>query len=279
MTTKQLIVALGDTRYRVHNPWGTFAGSPRLPAASKCAADSEGYLYICQRADPPILVLDPDGRLDRSFGENLIVDSHGIFVTDDDRVLVVDRDGHQVMGFDKNGKLLFTLGDREHPKFQEPFNHPTDVVVGPSGDMYVSDGYGNSRVHRFSADGKLIHSWGSWGAGPGEFTTPHGIRVLSDGRVVVGDRENSRLQVFSPEGEYLTEWRRFYKPMDIHIHDDVVYVADQIPRLTAVKADGTVIGVCKPSATMPHGVGGDKEGNLYIVDRRSNSITKLAPIP
>ena len=279
MATKHPVVALGDRRYEVQHPWGTFAGSPRLPAASKCAADSEGCLYICQRADPPILVLDPDGRFARSFGSDLVVDSHGIFITEDDRVLVVDRDGHQVLGFDKHGNHLFSLGDREHPKFQAPFNHPTDVAVGPTGDMYVSDGYGNSRVHRFSADGKLIRSWGRWGKGPGEFTTPHGIGVLSDGRVVVGDRENSRVQVFDAEGEYVTEWHSFYKPMDIHVHRDVVYVADQIPRVTAVNGDGTVIGACKPTSAMPHGIRGDREGNLFLIDRRTYTITRMVPIP
>lgn len=278
MSSKGPFVALGERRYEVLHPWGTFAGSARIPAASKCAADSEGRLYICQRADPPILVLDSNGRLVRAFGEGLVVDSHGIFVTSDDRVLVVDRDGHQVLGFDKDGIHLFSLGDREHPQFQAPFNHPTDVAVGPNGDLYVADGYGNCRVHRFSSDGTLIRSWGSWGEGPGEFTTPHGIGVMSDGRVLVGDRENNRVQVFDPEGEYAGEWRSFYKPMDIHVHRDTVYVADQIPRLTALAADGTVLGACKPTAAMPHGLCGDSFGNLFLIDRRSYTITKMAPL-
>ena len=279
MTTKQQVVAFGDRRYRVHRPWGAMPDHPKLAGLSKGAVDSEGFLYVCQRTDPPIIVLAPDGKFERSFGDGLIGDSHGIFITDDDRVLVVDRDGHQVIGFDKRGKRLFTLGDREHPRYQEPFNHPTDIAVGPNGDMYVTDGYGNTRVHRFSADGELIRSWGAPGSGPSEFVTPHGIGVLPDGRVLVGDRENNRVQVFDGEGDYLTEWGNFYKPMDIFVADDLVYVSDQVPRVTALKHDGTVVGSCKPVVVLPHGVRGDKDGNIYFFETRITSITKLVPIP
>ena len=208
------------------------------------------------------------------------MDSHGIFITEDDRILVVDRDGHQVLGFDKYGKHLFSLGDREHPKFQAPFNHPTDVAVGPTGEMYVSDGYGNCRVHRFSADGELIRSWGSWGNCPGEFTTPHGIGVLSDGRGGGGDRENSRVQVFDAEGEYLTEWRSFYKPMDIHVHRDVVYVADQIPRVTAVNGDG--IGHWSLQADRSHAPWDPGRPGRQYVSRSIAARTRsprMVPIP
>ena len=253
--------------------------SPRLAGLSKGAVDSEGYLYICQRTEPPIIVLEPDGAYARSFGDGQIMDSHGIFITDDDRILIVDRDGHQVIGFDKHGKTLFTLGERDHPRYQAPFNHPTDIAVAPNGDMYVSDGYGNTRIHRFSADGELIHSWGAPGSGPGEFTTPHGIGVLPDGRVLAGDRENNRVQVFDAEGQYLTEWGGFYKPMDIYVDSDLVYVSDQIPRVSALRHDGTVVGACKPVPVLPHGVRGDRDGNLYFVDTRSTTITKIVPVP
>ena len=279
MTTKQTVVAFGDRRYRVHRPWGTMPNHPKLAGLSKGALDSEGCLYVCQRTDPPIVVFAPNGTFVRSFGDGLIGDSHGIFVTDDDRVLVVDRDGHQVLGFDKRGKRLFTLGDREHPRYQEPFNHPTDIAVGPNGDMYVADGYGNTRVHRFSPDGALIRSWGAPGGGPGEFVTPHGIGVLPDGRVLVGDRENNRVQVFDGEGDYLAEWGNFYKPMDIFVANDLVYVSDQVPRVTALKHDGTVVGSCKPVVVLPHGVRGDRDGNIYFFETRITSITKIVPIP
>ena len=278
MTAKRIYVSFGDQRYEVHRPWGSMPDRPKLGRLSKAAVDSEGYLHICQRTDPPIIVLAPDGRYVRSFGDGLVVDSHGIFITDDDRILIVDRDGHQVIGFDRQGNPLFTLGESSRPRYQAPFNHPTDIAVGPNGDMYVADGYGNNRIHRFSADGELIRSWGSPGGGPGEFTTPHGIGVLPDGRVLAGDRENNRVQVFDREGNYLTEWRNFYKPMDVYVDRDLVYVSDQIPRITALRHDGTVVGACKPVSVLPHGVRGNRDGNLYFVESRTSTITKIVPV-
>ena len=119
------------------------------------------------------------------------------------------------------------------PRLQAPFNHPADACVAPSGEIYVADGYGNSSVHRFSADGEYISSFGSPGRGPGQFVVPHSIRVSRDGRVYVADRENHRVQVFTSEGEFLAEWTDFKCPMGVHIDaDQVVYVTDQIPRIS-----------------------------------------------
>lgn len=278
MDSRQLFVAFGPQVYRVVRPWGETPPTIKLGIISKCAVDRAGNLYICQRADPPVIVYDDKGRFARAFGDGAIVDAHGIFVTADDRVLVVDRDGHQVMCFDSRGHLLFALGERTRPRFQAPFSHPTDVAVGPSGDIYVTDGYGNTMVHRFSADGQFRNSWGGFGSGPGQFTTPHGIKVLTDGRVLVGDRENNRLQVFDPAGRYLTEWRGFYHPMDIHVHEEMVYVTDQVPRVVALRSDGTMVGACKPVLTLGHGMSGDRAGHLYFVETRTTIITRLEPV-
>ena len=117
----------------------------------------------------------------------------------------------------QTGHLRRWIGERHRPRWQAPFNHPSDVAVSPEGTIYVADGYGNSCVHAFSRQGELVASWGRPGKGPGEFTTPHGIAVDGRGRVLVGDRENLRVQVFTPEGEYLEEWAPFTGPMDIWV--------------------------------------------------------------
>jgi peptidylglycine monooxygenase len=184
-----------------------------------------------------------------------------------------------VLCYAPDGRLLFTLGEPTRPRFQAPFSHPTDVAVGQDGDIYVADGYGNTMVHRFAADGQLKRSWGGLGSGPGQFTTPHGIDLLPDGRLLVGDRENDRVQVFSPDGHYLAEWHGFYHPMDIHVASaDLIYVSDQRPRVTAVNGRGEVVGACKPAIAMPHGITGDQSGALYIVETRTTVITKLEPV-
>src|SRR4051794_19959487 len=123
-----------------------------------------------------------DGDLAASWDAAPISDPHGIFITSDDRVLLVDRNAHQVLIFNTDGRLLATLGERHQPRFGLPFNHPTDVAVAPSGDIYVSDSYGNAHVHWFASDGSYRRSWGGIGSGPGEFSTPHGIWVTTEGR-------------------------------------------------------------------------------------------------
>ena len=181
--------------------------------------------------------------------------------------------------FTVDGELLGTLGERDKPRFQAPFNHPTDVAVADDGDIYVSDGYGNSAVHRFSADHRLIRTWGSPGAGPGEFSTPHAIWIDRSNRVLVADRENHRVQIFDRDGRYLAEWRDFYLPMDLH--EDargMVYVTDQIPRLSMMTPDGRLAGRCRPTFNLPHGISGNAEGDLFIAELNPASIVKLALI-
>ena len=103
--------------------------------------------------------------------------------------------------------------------------------------------------------------------------------MLGDGRVLVGDRENNRVQVFSPDGGHLADFGPFYKPMDIHIDDaQRIYVSDQVPRVSALDPDGTIVGSCKPVAVMPHGVAGAADGTLYFVETHTTVITRFAPV-
>ena len=276
MRKEQQVVTIAGRKYGVMRPWGTLPDGVKLGLLSKVAVDSRDNVYVAQRSDPPVVVFDREGRFVGGWGEDHLSDVHGIFITREDHVLLVDRDAHQILGFDTEGKLLFTLGDRDQPRFGAPFNHPTDIAVAPNGDMYVADGYANSLVHWFSPDGEFNKTWGQPGNGPGEFTTPHGIWILEDGRVLVGDRENDRVQVFSSEGEYLTEWGDFYHPMDVFADTEgLIYISDQIPRLSVLTPEGELIGRCRPCINIPHGIRGDSEGNIYVVDTRWNELTKL----
>lgn len=275
-----LIVALGARRYRVERPWGDLPTGP----VTDVTVDSRGHVYVLLRWDPiadatspRVIELAPDGRRLSSWGGGMIDDAHMLAAGPDDRLYIVDRDAHEIMVCRRDGERVGGLGTRHSPL--EPFNHPTDVAIAPSGDIYVSDGYAGHRVHRFRSDATLVQSWGELGCGPGQFLTPHAIWVMRDGRVVVADRENNRLQVFSPDGQHLATWTGFFKPMDIWGDEqDNLYVTDQVPTLTKLAADGSCIGRCRPVLNGAHGLWGDASGTLYLAEVNPSRITRLSPV-
>lgn len=210
-------------------------GWPKLPShlewaeAPAIAADSRDRMIVFHRSEPPILVFDNDGNFLRSWGDGLFTRPHGLTIGPDDCLYCTDDLGHTVRKFSPDGELLMTLGTPGSPSdtgatsidFRTirypgpPFHFPTNVAIAANGDLYIADGYGNARIHRFSADGRLLHSWGEPGPGPGQFHVPHGIAIRGDGAVVVADRENSRLQVFSPDGKFLSEQTDVARPCQI----------------------------------------------------------------
>lgn len=258
------IVGAGNYTYEVIWPFGQLPTGMHFGSVSHVAVDSQDRVYVYQRQNPPVLVFDRNGKLLRCWGDDLLVDGHGIYITAHDEIFAVARGVHEVLKFDTGGNVLLRIGNREKPSFEAPFNHPTDVAVSPTGEIYVTDGYGNTKVHKFSSEGQLLHSWGAPGVNPGEFSTPHGVWIDNQSQVYVADRENNRVQIFSSEGLYLNEWRNFYHPMDIFMdREDAVYVTDQTPRFTVINRRGEVLSRgFAPDAG--HGIYGDAQGNLYL---------------
>ncbi|HEY2875103.1 MAG TPA: hypothetical protein VGJ56_24470 [Reyranella sp.] len=278
MSDERYTVILGDRRYAIHRKWA----KPKKPFGflSDLMVDGEGRVHVAQRGtDRPVVVFDRDGREAGSWGEGVLAEPHYINAGNDGAILVADRDAHQVLRFDKDGKLLQALGRRHWPELDAPFNHPTAAAESADGEIYVSDGYGNSNVHRFTRDGRLLGTWGQPGHGPGAFTTPHAIAVDRRGRVLVADRENNRVQVFHPDGAFAAEWVDFYHPMQIWIDDrGLVFVTDQIPRISLLTPDGELIGRCRGAINGAHGLSGDAAGNLYLSELPPQEVTKLERI-
>jgi peptidylglycine monooxygenase len=271
-----LTVTLGSRRYGVTRGWGAVPEEFGPLAASQVAVDSRGYVHLFRRGDPPVLVFDSNGHIVHHYGAGRIADAHGIFIGGDDRVFLVDRDAHQVHLCDREGNEIARLGERHRARWGLPFNHPTDAAVADDGEIYISDGYGNAAVHRFSADGQHLASWGAVGRGEGEFMTPHAIWVDQRDRVLVADRENDRIQLFSRDGQYLESWHGLFHPMDLFVDGDgLVYVTDQIPSLTLFDPEGTRIGRCRPALNVPHGLSGDRAGNLFVAEMQPSSIVRL----
>ncbi len=278
--SESLVVGLGDRRYTVERNWARLPPGMAWGHISQLAVDSLGFVHVLQRSDPPVLVFDPEGGFAHSYGAGRIADGHGISIDRRDRVFVVDRDAHEIVAFDRLGRELFALGDRGKPRFGQPFNHPTDVAVAPDGEIYVSDGYGNAHVHRFSADGAHLGTFGGPGEGDGAFMTPHALWVLDDGRVVVVDRENERLQVFDREGRFLAAWGGFFHPMDLYVDDrGMIFVSDQVPRIAMLDGQGRLAGRCRGAINGAHGLWGDRAGNLFLAELLPGRVTKLARLP
>ena len=134
-------------------------------------------------------------------------------------------------------------------------------------------------VHRFSAEGTPIGRWGHEGTGPGEFSTPHSVWVLPDGRVTVADRENNRVQVFTADGSWLDDWRGNHKPMSVHgAPGGGLYVTDQVPQLSLLGPDGTILGRCRPVLNGAHGMWCGPDACIYLSEQNPPRLTRLVPV-
>jgi DNA-binding beta-propeller fold protein YncE len=276
MTAK---VILGGRIHDVVRNWAPLPSGAEPARVSTLAVNGAGELHVLRRGgNPPVLVYSAAGKYLRSFGAGMIFDAHGIAIDREDRVFVVDRDAHQVFCFSKGGDVLFTLGERHRPRWNEPFNHPTDVAIAADGTLCVSDGYGNGRVHNFAADGAHRASFGAVGRGRGEFMTPHALIVDRQNRVVVADRENNRVQIFDRAGGWLGAIEGLCRPMDVFERDDgALLVTDVVPSVGAFAPDLSRIDRGRPSLNGAHGITGDAEGNLYLAEIDPNGITRLQP--
>ena len=224
------------------DPAVSAAGTPaawNFGQVAGVATSANGYILVLHRGANPIMLFDATGRFVRAWGDGLFSNgkvggiplgdrqpgqsgytavygaagchacgAHAIRVDPDGNIWVVDAPGHVIYKMDATGRVLIELGSKGISGVSRTtFNLPTDVAFGPTGEIYVSDGYGNARVVKYDADGQYVLQWGSRGTGPGEFGLPHNLAVDAAGRVYVTDRDNQRVQVFSADGEFLAEWR------------------------------------------------------------------------
>ena len=268
------LVGSGQYQYEVVEHWGRGAAGADLGLVSSVAVDSDDSVFVFQRSPEPLmLVFDRDGTRLGSWGEGLFREPHGVWIGPDDTVFTADSRDHTVRRFSRDGRPMQTWGTANGVGPPDmPFNRPTWAVVGPSGDLFVSDGYGQNRWHRLSIDGELLGSWGAPGSGPGEFLLPHAIWVDRDGRVYVTDRTNNRVQIFSPAGDYLTEWPNLLSPDQVFIdRDDTVYIAEGGRRISVLSPDGTLLARWGEAGDEPgqfrdhpHSIWVDSRGDLYV---------------
>ena len=273
-------VGAGKYTYELVEGWGELPQGWTL-GQTAIVTDSQDRVYLFNRGDHPLIVLDRDGRFLSSWGEGMLPDAHGMYIDAEDNLYMPVKNSHVVLKYSSQGELLMTLGNWDQPSdsgwsgntediVQQgagPFHRPSDVALSPEGDLYISDGYGNARVHKFTADGRLLFSWGEPGkTGPGEFHVPHGVWVHTDGRVIVADRENHRIQVFTANGEFLTQWTGFSRPCDIYIdQDEAVFIPELDAFMSITDLEGNLLARGSgPTDAGAHAIWVDSHGDLYI---------------
>ncbi|SDN73259.1 hypothetical protein [Ensifer sp. YR511] len=284
-----MTVGQGQFSYDLDENWGKMPNGDRVRYVSSIACDAEDRVYAFCRAGEAVRIFDQVGALITAWGEGRFLRPHGIGLSPDGLIYCADDKAHVVHSFTFDGELVRTWGKsgqrrvtefdgRLTPETEGPmFNAPTDITFSADGTMYIADGYGNSELHRFDRNGRWTRSWGAPGSNPGQFKTVHAACLDSKGRVIVADRSNDRLQVFSPDGDLLQVIPEVVHPNAIQCdRNDFIYstgkgqVDIRTPEGELVCRWGRrcVDDRIKPSEILhrAHGLAVDSLGNLYLGD-------------
>ena len=283
------LMGAGEFRYRAQPKWETMPEGYEWREVAGVATDAADNVYVFNRGEHPMIVFDRDGKFVKSWGEGVFTRAHGVSVGPDNTLYCTDDGDHTVRQCTLDGEVLMTLGlpGEPAPLFSgEPFNRCTHTALDPkTGDIYVSDGYGNSRVHKYSAEGRLLFSWGAPGTDPGEFSIAHNIVTDADGYVYVADRENHRIQIFDSEGNFEDQWPNVHRPCALYISaEQHIYVGElgwgmavqrNVPNIgprvsvldrrgNALARLGSGYGLGAGEFISPHGICVDSERSVYV---------------
>jgi DNA-binding beta-propeller fold protein YncE len=279
----------GDVLYEERTDWAQLPEDWTFKEVADVVVDAQDRVYVFNRGEHPMVVLEADGRFVTSWGEGVFVRPHGLTLGPDGNLYCVDDGAHCIYICTLDGQVLTTIGAPGAPAPRhsgQPFNQPTKVAFDPqSGDIYVADGYGNARVHKYTSGGEYLLSWGAYGTDPGQFNLVHSIATDAKGRIYIADRENHRVQIFDGQGNYMTQWNNLHRPCGLHIEGDLAYIG-QLPTHLDVNADYSNLGACvsihdlsgrrmaklgdvRPGEgpgqfVAPHGLAVDSEGDIYV---------------
>ena len=293
----------GEYTYEVIDNWAKRPPKWTFVEVADVAVDAQDNVYVFNRSEHPVMIFDKDGEFLDWWGADQFTivghrgpGPHGISVAPDGTIYCADIGDHTIKRFTPEGKLLQTLGTRFLNAPQNsgtPFNRPTHVAFASTGDLYISDGYGNCSVHVFSEDGQYLRSWGEPGTDAGQFNLPHSVWVDRQDRVYVCDRPNNRVQIFNLEGGFITQWTDVHRPDKLIVgNDDVVYVAELDHRVSLWSMSGELLSrwgeegesLEAGGLVSPHGAAVDSRGTLYVgevaesargIDRGSRSIQQF----
>jgi DNA-binding beta-propeller fold protein YncE len=275
--------------------------------ASGVALNSRGHIFIYNRGEHPLMEFDNNGNFLQTIGDGLygFLEAHSVRVDAEDNIWAVDVGSNMVIKFSPDGRVLMTIGRRtefislrppgtpppppnpNNPNLvNETFDKPTDVAFGPSGDIFISDGYGNSRVVKFDKDGNWVKTWGKKGSEPGEFNLPHALVVDAKGLLYVADKNNKRIQIFDSEGNFLKEWRFSLGPSALCITGDpkhqIIYMTDSsVQRALKLDLEGNILGAFGKRGRAlgqfgnMHGIACGATNEVYVADTSGWRVQKL----
>lgn len=302
----------GKYLYKLIDGWAKYPKEWSLIDVSGLYIDNQDKVYVINRGTKPVLVFDREGKILASWGEGFFKRVHGCYISPAGCIYCADDSNHTVSKFNQEGELLQVLGKKDQPsdtgytrkstlseslstikRGGPPFNRPTGIAMSSKGEIYISDGYGNARVHKFTPEGVLLLSWGEPGSAPGQFRLPHSIWVDKNDHVWVADRENNRLQIFNAQGEFIDQWTDLSRPTDIYIdNEDTVYISEVIGRISIFSINGKLLARWgnkeeKDKNALflaPHAIAIDSHGDLYVgevsmthtgIDRGSKTVQKF----
>jgi sugar lactone lactonase YvrE len=266
--------------------WPTLPAGWTFEETPGVAVDKREHVFVFHRGPHSIIEFDKDGTLVRTWGDGVFVRPHALKFDPEGNLWAADDQGHIVVKMDDKGRVRMVLG-RKNTKGEtnDLFNRPTDIGFGLNGDVYITDGYGNSRVVQYTRDGRFVRTWGKKGTGEGEFDLPHGIAVDKRGRVYVGDRENRRMQVFDANGKFITQWKHVGSPWGVVITaDDQLFLCDGYNnRILKTDLDGKVLGMLGGPGKLPglldysHHLAVGPSGSVYVAEIKNWRVQKFAP--
>lgn len=298
-----------ETGYQVDRSWPLKSeGAGEWGEMSGLCFDHDGHIWAFHRGKVPVEIYDRKGERLKAWGEGEFIRPHQVRVDASGHIWLVDAGLHIVRKYDSKGKVLLTLGTPGKSGVDDShFDQPTDVAIAPSGEIFVSDGYGNARVVKFDAQGRFVKAWGKKGTAPGEFDLPHSIAIDSEGLLYVADRSNGRVQIFDTDGNFQAEWAGKMMPWHIVITPaDEIYVCGSsfmpkpllsipgIPRgipprdqiVTVFDRSGREtnrwafpIGRKPGNLEWVHAMAVDAAGNLFLGDIRGRRAQKFVQRP
>ena len=271
-----------NTDYDISSTWFQLPAGMELGQPLAVAADGKGNLFLLRRrADPPIIVFDRTGKYLRGWGEGMFGGQHSIDVDRNGFVWATDNTDNMIYKFSADGKLLTTIGKRGSKgdnTSQDMFDGPSDIFIAPNGEMYITDGYRNSRIVKLDKDGKFIRViGGTKGTEPGQFNLPHAVLMDSKGRLIVTDRLNGRVQVFDQQGNFIEQWADLgiRQPSGLFIEpDDTLWVGDNSSDIFLKMKDGKILETIKGFGGRPHLFTID-QGILYQADAPANTFKRI----